>query len=67
MEMEDFNVLISTWRGEEKRACVEARNLFKRLGDEKVAAFPTQAQGLIAVKTGFNPFEAVEKSSRGSG
>ncbi len=61
MDVWDFNLLISTWRGEEMRACLEARRIFERLGDEEVTVYPAQARGLVTVKTKFNPFEAVEK------
>jgi len=53
--IKDFNLLISTSRGNEKHACSEAWYLLGELGDKKTEITPTGIVGLIVAKTTLNP------------
>jgi len=59
--MKDFNLLVTTSRGEEDNACSEIWYLLRDIGDEAARVEKTGISGLIAVKTSFNPFEVVRK------
>ncbi|RJX15628.1 RNA methyltransferase [Candidatus Bathyarchaeota archaeon] len=59
--LQDFNLLISTRRGEEKDACSEVWYLLREVGDSEALVDPTPIRGLVVAKTKLNPFEAVEK------
>ena len=59
--LQDFNLLISTRRGEEKDACSEVWYLLREVGDPEALVDPTPIRGLIVAKTKLNPFETVEK------
>jgi len=59
--LRDFNLLITTARGNEEDACSEIWYLLGEIGDSAAAVDKTGITGLIAAKTAFNPFEVIEK------
>ncbi|MCW4007288.1 MAG: THUMP domain-containing protein [Candidatus Bathyarchaeota archaeon] len=60
--LENFNLLATTSRGNEKPACYELLYLLKDdLGDSEAVVGKTGISGLIAAKTVFNPSVAIEK------
>jgi len=61
MVLRDFNLLITTARGNEEDACSEIWYLLGDTGDSAAKVDKTGITGLIAAKTAFNPFEVVEK------
>jgi len=61
MVLRDFNLLITTSRGNEDDVCSEIWYLLRDIGDEAATVEKTGVSGLIAVKTSFNPFEVVGK------
>jgi len=61
MVLRDFNLLVTTARGNEEDACSEAWYLLGDIGDSAAKVDKTGITGLIAAKTAFNPFEVVEK------
>ncbi|HDJ04405.1 RNA methyltransferase [Candidatus Bathyarchaeota archaeon] len=60
MPLTDFNLLITTSRGNEDEACSEAWFLLGELGDRESLVEKTGVLGLVAVKTKLNPFEVIE-------
>jgi tRNA acetyltransferase TAN1 len=61
MVVKDFNLLVTTARGNEEDACSEIWYLLGETGDSAVKVDKTGITGLIAAKTAFNPFEIIEK------
>lgn len=61
MVLNDFNLLITTARGNEEDACSEIWYLIGDIGDSAVKVDKTGITGLISAKTAFNPFDVVEK------
>lgn len=59
--LRNFNLLATTWRGNEENACSELRYLLGEIGDSAPTVDKTGVAGLIAAKTAFNPFEVIEK------
>ena len=59
--LKDFNLLVTTTRGNEDNACSEIWYLLKEIGDEKAEVDRTGVSGLIAAKTSLNPFEVIVK------
>jgi len=59
MYIEDFNLLISTARGNEAEACSEAWFLLGEVGDREALVDRTEVTGLVVAKTKLNPFEAI--------
>jgi len=59
--LRDFNLLATTWRRNEENACSELRYLLGEIGDSTPTVDKTGVAGLIAAKTAFNPFDAIEK------
>jgi len=59
--LKDFNLLVTTTRGNEDNVCSEVWYLLKEIGDEKAEVDRTRVSGLIAVKTSLNPFEVITK------
>lgn len=59
--LKDFNLLITTTRGNEENTCSEIWYLLGELGDSAVLVDKTGIKGLVAAKTSLNPFEAIEK------
>lgn len=60
MVMEDFNLLISTSRGNENNACSEIWFLLGELGDREAIVDKTEIAGLVVAKTNLDPFKAIE-------
>ncbi len=60
MVMEDFNLLISTSRGNEHNACSEIWFLLGELGDKESTVDKTEVSGLIVAKTNLDPFKAIK-------
>jgi len=59
--LKEFNLLVTTTRGNEDNACSEIWYLLKEIGDEKAEVDRTGVSGLIAAKTSLNPFEVIAK------
>ena len=59
--LRDFNLLITTARGNEEDACSEIWYLLGEIGDSAATVDKTGITGLIAAKTAFNPFDVIEK------
>lgn len=57
----DFNLLVTTSRGNEDECCSELWYLLGEIGDSAPLIDKTGVSGLVAAKTVLNPFEAVEK------
>ncbi|MEA2090655.1 MAG: THUMP domain-containing protein [Thermoproteota archaeon] len=59
--LRDFNLIVTTARGNEGNGCSEIWYLLREMGDTEVEVDKTGVSGLIAAKTALNPFEAIEK------
>ncbi|HEY4674790.1 MAG TPA: THUMP domain-containing protein [Candidatus Bathyarchaeia archaeon] len=59
--LRDFNLLVTTSRGNENEACSELWYLLGQIGDSAPTVEKTGVSGLIAAKTIIDPFEAVAK------
>ncbi|UCE96305.1 MAG: THUMP domain-containing protein [Candidatus Bathyarchaeota archaeon] len=59
--LRDFNLLISTTRGNEADVCSEVWYLLGEIGDEAANVDKTGVSGLAAAKTSFPPLEALGK------
>ena len=59
--LRDFNLLVTTTRGNEDDACSEIWYLLGQIGDDASKVDKTGVAGLIAAKTTFNPLEVIEK------
>ena len=59
MALHDFNLLISTSRGNEGNACSETWFLLGEIGDREAVVEKTDVVGLIAAKTRLDPFNVV--------
>lgn len=59
--LKDFNLLISTSRGNEENTCSEAGHLLSVIGDTSATIDKTGVVGLITAKTTLNPFEVIKK------
>jgi len=57
----DFNLLVTTSRGNEEDLCSEIWYLLREMGDEAVQVEKTGVTGLITAMTALSPFEAIEK------
>ncbi|MEM2673971.1 MAG: THUMP domain-containing protein [Candidatus Bathyarchaeia archaeon] len=60
MVMEDFNLLVSTSRGNENNACSEIWFLLGELGDREALVDKTDVAGLIVAKTRLDPFKVID-------
>ncbi len=60
MVMEDFNLLVSTSRGNENNACSEIWFLLGEIGDREAIVDKTEVAGLVVAKTNLDPFKAIE-------
>ena len=54
--LKDFNLLVTTWRGNESRARSELKYLLEKGGDSAPVIDRTGISGLIAAKTSLDPF-----------
>ncbi len=61
MVLKDFNLLITTSRGNEEDACSEIWYLLGEIGDSAAKVEKTGITGIVAARTAFNPFEVIEK------
>jgi len=59
--LKDFNLLVTTARGNEEDACSEIWYLLGEIGDSAAKVDKTGITGLIAAKTAFDPFEVIKK------
>lgn len=59
--LEDFNLLVSTPRGNEREACSEIQYLLGELGDRVAKIDRTPVIGLVVAKTELDPFEVVQR------
>lgn len=56
-----FNLIVTTFRGQESVAVSELRELLAVLGDEEAVVEMTKISGLITAKTSLDPFQVIEK------
>ncbi|KON27856.1 hypothetical protein AC481_03595 [miscellaneous Crenarchaeota group archaeon SMTZ-80] len=59
--LDDFNLLISTSRRNERKACSELWYLLCDIGDKTARIDVTNISGLIVAKTSLNPIEVVDQ------
>jgi len=59
--LEDFNLLATTYRGNERDACYELRYLLGQIGDPASTVVRSGISGLIAAKTVLDPIETMKK------
>ena len=59
--LQDFNILATTMRGNERQMCYELAYLLKEAGDPAPTVGKTGIRGVIVGKTALNPVEAIEK------
>jgi len=59
--LKDFNLLITTSRGNEDNVCSEMWYLLEEIGDTAATVDKTGITGLIVAKTAFSPFEIIDK------
>jgi len=59
--LKDFNLLVTTSRGNEEDVCSEMWYLLGEIGDQAAAIDKTGVTGLVVVKTLLDPFEVIEK------
>jgi len=59
--LDDFNLLVSTSRGNERNACSEVWYLLGELGDKNALVDVTPAIGLVVAKTILDPVDVVHK------
>ncbi|HFC49413.1 MAG TPA: hypothetical protein ENJ59_01630 [Thermofilum sp.] len=59
--LNNFNLVISTYRGRENDCISEFWYIMRELGDKKIDASLTGLPGLIVARTSLNPIEVVEK------
>ncbi len=59
--LSDFNLLITTARGNEEDACTEIWYLLGELGDQAAKIDRTGVKGLVVAKTSWDPFEVIKK------
>ncbi len=59
--LKDFNLLVSTSRLNERKACSELWYLLREVGDITAVIEPTSISGLIVTKTKLDPIEGIQK------
>lgn len=59
--LRDFNLIVTTARGNEENGCSEVWYLLREMGDNDVEVDKTGVSGLVVAKTAFDPFEVIEK------
>lgn len=59
--LRDFNLLVTTTRGNEADVCSEIWYLLGEIGDSAAKVDKTGVSGLIAAKTSFSPLETIRK------
>ena len=61
MILDDFNLLVTTWKGSEEDACSEIWFLIGEMGDREVKVDKTGIRGLIAAKSALDPLTVIGK------
>jgi tRNA acetyltransferase TAN1 len=59
--LEDFNLIVSTSRGNERNACNEIWYLLSEIGDSQHKVDRTGIIGLVTARSGLDPIEAVHR------
>ncbi len=59
--LKDFNLLATTFRRFERKACAELEYLLERAGDPEAFVAKAGISGVIVAKTVLDPFEAIRK------
>jgi len=59
--LKDFNLLATTWRGNENRARFELKSLLEKIGEVAPRVERTGISGLIAAKTDLEPLEVIKQ------
>lgn len=59
--LRNFNLMVTTYRGNEEEACSELWYLLGQVGDTTPIIEKTSVSGLIVAKTSLNPFEVIER------
>jgi len=59
--IKDFNLLATTFRGNERNVCSELQYLLEQIGESAPIVERTGVSGLVAAKTAFGAFEVIEK------
>ena len=62
--LSDFNLLVTTSRGNEDDVCSELRYLLEEIGDPVPTIVRTGISGIVVIKTIINPFDVVAKLYR---
>jgi tRNA acetyltransferase TAN1 len=62
--LSEFNLLVSTSRGNERNACSEIWYLLRELGDSEPKTDRTSAIGLVVAKTKMDPIHVVRELAR---
>ncbi len=60
MAIRDFNLLVSTSRGNENNACSEMWFLLGEIGDKEALVDKTNIMGLIVAKTVLDPYNVID-------
>jgi tRNA acetyltransferase TAN1 len=59
--LKDFNLLVTTWRGNENNARSELKRLLEAIGESSSNVDKTGVSGLIVAKTSSDPFEVINR------
>ena len=59
--LKDFNLLVTTWRGNENNARSELKRLLDAIGESSPSVEKTGVSGLIVAKTSSDPFEVIQR------
>jgi tRNA acetyltransferase TAN1 len=59
--LKDFNLLVTTWRGNENNARSELKRLLEAIGESSLNVDKTGVSGLIVAKTSSDPFEVINR------
>ena len=59
--LKDFNLLVTTWRGNENNVRSELKQLLEAIGESSVNVEKTGVSGLIVAKTSADPFELINR------
>lgn len=59
--LKEFNLLVTTWRGNENNARSELKRLLEAIGESSLNVDKTGVSGLIVAKTSSDPFEVINR------
>jgi len=59
--LKDFNLLVTTWRGNENNVRSELKQLLEAIGESSVNVEKTGVSGLIVAKTSSDPYELINR------